>query len=132
MVSHNSLALACNSSVSIASTSKGLILMDKEILFFELFLGLGHLLPGILNIGATSTDSSLASFSRGLLFFLLGLHHFLAFLLSLFQTLAFFLLFCGSFFSFSFSQLLLFFLLLLSQFLFLFSSDLLAFGLFLL
>merc|ERR1711993_230822 len=96
-----------------------------SLLFFELFFGLGHLLPGILNIGATSTDSSLASFARGLLFFLLGLHHFLAFLLSLFQTLAFFLLFCGSFFSFSFSQLLFFFLLLLSQFLFLFSSDLL-------
>merc|ERR1712045_616263 len=90
-----------------------------SLFFFELFLGLGHLLPGILNIGTTSTNSSLASFARGLLFLLLGLHHFLAFLLSLFKTFAFLLLFCGSFFSFCFSKLLFFFLLLLSQFSFL-------------
>merc|ERR1711993_103388 len=102
-----------------------------SLFLFELFLSFGHLLPGILNIGTSSTNL-LASFARGLLFLLLGLHHFLSFLLSLFQTFAFLLLFCSSFLSFCFSELLLLFLLLLSQFLFLFSSDLLAFGLFLL
>merc|ERR1719373_873737 len=109
---------------------------EGDLLFLlKLLLGLGHLTPGILNVGHAAVsllDGALGALAGSLLLLLLSLHHGLPLLLSLLQALPLLLGLLGLFVSFLLPQSLLLFLLLLGQLLLLLGPDFLPLGLLLL